>query len=289
MGSDKPDQDDLEKNIFNVLVVDNDDEYYAKIREFLTESRAARYLLNGEPLLFVERVTPEQLESQLGFHLEHDLFIIDPGIGPGGAPEAGGVLVRQLMKSGYRAPVIMLTQDSKVDLNGDTLSLINDRRVRFVLKEGLTAEELRGHVYDAISETISVLIVDDDPEEIELTEHMLGKEAKYAFQVTAANTIEESLDAMRCENFDVILLDYRLGATRGTDAVEKFNEAGFNVPVVLTSQHDDVSHDETALRLLGRRNMRFLSKQQFQEGQLARALYLASNRPTRAHPAIGHA
>ncbi len=285
----KTDQDDLEKNIFNVLVVDNDDEYYAKIREYLTESRAARYLLKGEPLLFVERVTPDQLEAQMAYHLEHDLFILDPGIGPDGTPEAGGELVQRLMKAGYRAPVILLTQDTKVDLNGNTLSLINDRRVRFVLKQGLTAEELRGHVYDAISETISVLVVDDDPEEIELTTHMLGKEAKYAFQVTAAHTLDEALDAMRCDSFDVVLLDYRLGAMRGTEAIEKFNEAGFNVPVVLTSQHDDVSHDETALRLLGRRNMRFLSKQQFEQGQLARSLYLASNRPSRSLHMPGHA
>ena len=80
---------------------------------------------------------------------------------------------------------------------------------------------------------LRVLIVDDDPEDIDLVRDLLDDIEFWSAAVTTATRYEEGLDALDSGDYDVCLLDYQLGAKSGVDflAERRVREAG--MPVIL--------------------------------------------------------
>lgn len=87
--------------------------------------------------------------------------------------------------------------------------------------------------------TVRVLVVDDDPEFVNLTRDLLGDATRATFIVEDADTLEKGLDTVRKGRFDVILLDYRLPDGDGFEFLDRLEKDHIKVPVVIVTGHGD--------------------------------------------------
>ena len=78
-----------------------------------------------------------------------------------------------------------------------------------------------------------ILIVDDEPGAAMLQQRRLVR-AGYVVKVAA--DVEGAMNVLgETTHVDLILMDYRLGATTGLDLNRRIKAAGFDVPVILVS------------------------------------------------------
>jgi len=123
--------------------------------------------------------------------------------------------------------------------------------------------------------TLRVLIVDDDPEDHILTEGTLREARRARFDVDHAYTPAEAREKMDKGDFDLCLLDYALGATDGVNLFIEASAAGFRVPTILLSGHDD---DEIADQVLQAGLADYLEKGNLNGPSLERAILYAIER-----------
>lgn len=81
-----------------------------------------------------------------------------------------------------------------------------------------------------ITDPISVLVVDDDPEFTDLYQHMLSSDC----HVTSANSAEEALSC-NLDTFDVILLDRKMPDASGDEILERLRRQGVTCPVAMVT------------------------------------------------------
>lgn len=80
---------------------------------------------------------------------------------------------------------------------------------------------------------LRMLIVDDDPDDLELAEEVLQP----LFSIRTAKNAREALAALDEEPFDIIVSDYRMPRCNGLDLLTQVKQAHPNVVRVLTSSH----------------------------------------------------
>ncbi|MEG3436092.1 response regulator [Pannus brasiliensis CCIBt3594] len=84
-----------------------------------------------------------------------------------------------------------------------------------------------------------ILLVDDSPEDREVSRRFLSKGSPDKYRIVEAGSIEDGLRAYREEAIDLILLDYRLPDGTGLDFIEE-SEGEIDCPiVVLTGQGNE--------------------------------------------------
>jgi signal transduction histidine kinase len=81
---------------------------------------------------------------------------------------------------------------------------------------------------------LRVLIVEDEPADVELTLHALRQADLDAFW-DVAQTAEEFTDLVRKNSYDVILADYKLPDWNGMESVEILRREQLDIPVILVS------------------------------------------------------
>ena len=94
---------------------------------------------------------------------------------------------------------------------------------------------------------IKVLLVDDDPEDLELTEDALRGASRLRFKVTSVNRPEQGLELLVGGEFDVALVDFQMGATDGLELLRKAREMGSRTPVILLTGHQTETLAKDAL------------------------------------------
>jgi PAS domain S-box-containing protein len=77
-----------------------------------------------------------------------------------------------------------------------------------------------------------VLIVEDDPGVATLQRRRLERAR---FRVEVASDVEAAIAVLEQQRVDLVLLDYRLGATTGLDLHRRMKASGFDVPVIIVS------------------------------------------------------
>lgn len=95
---------------------------------------------------------------------------------------------------------------------------------------------------------ISVLLIEDDEDDYFLTLDLFEAIEIREFVVTWASDVTTGIEQLRSGEFDICLIDYRLGAVTGVDVLQDCKEALRTTPaIVLTGDH---SHevDNAALR-----------------------------------------
>lgn len=115
---------------------------------------------------------------------------------------------------------------------------------------------------------LSLLVVDDDGDDVELLEDTLSEMRGYEAKVTWVPTYEQALRADH-DAYDAILLDYKLGAHSGLDLLKLLAEMGVRAPLILLTGLDDASVD-TAASTLGAAD--YLVKGAFDAPTLERSL-----------------
>lgn len=86
-------------------------------------------------------------------------------------------------------------------------------------------------------EKTRILIVDDDPNHIEMMREFL-RLSGFTY-VVSAPSIRSLIRRLQAEQFDIILLDYRLPDGNGLDALKQIKALGLLVPVIIVTAQGD--------------------------------------------------
>lgn len=81
---------------------------------------------------------------------------------------------------------------------------------------------------------LRVLVVEDDPDDVELELHTLRK-AGFETYAELAKTPEEFKQKLSKTSYDIVLADYRLSGWNGMETVEMLRLEGLDIPVILVS------------------------------------------------------
>lgn len=86
-------------------------------------------------------------------------------------------------------------------------------------------------------EKLKVLLVDDDEDEYVLMKDMLEGTEFFDYEVTQLPNYEKATNELPKNNYDVYLIDFRLGSGLGTDLIKTSYDNGFRKPsILLTGQ-----------------------------------------------------
>ena len=89
-------------------------------------------------------------------------------------------------------------------------------------------------------EKVRVLLVEDNPRDVEIIRRMLGNYQRARFEVHSADTAEQGLEQLGTDEFDVILLDYMLPGQDGLRFLARVGDDPDVPPVImLTAQGDE--------------------------------------------------
>lgn len=94
---------------------------------------------------------------------------------------------------------------------------------------------------------IHLLYVDDDEDDFLLLKLQLGKSAMREYALDRASTYEEALTRLS-DNYDLILVDYRLGKENGLELLKRIKEDNPFMPVIMLTGMEDTVIDTEALK-----------------------------------------
>jgi signal transduction histidine kinase len=123
--------------------------------------------------------------------------------------------------------------------------------------------------------TARVLIVDDDPVDLELTRRLLAGGLRLRFQVESAQGLDEAVEIMRGRKYDVMLLDLNLPSSYGLSTLAAIRRENDQLPIIVLS---GLSDEETALRSLDHGAQDYLVKGQVTADMLVNAIRYAIQR-----------
>ncbi len=99
------------------------------------------------------------------------------------------------------------------------------------------------------TQTRRVLLVEDDEEDYEFTKDLFAELGTATHQLVWVRDYRTALEAGRRENYDVCLVDYRLGgAEDGVELARQLIADGHRMPVILLTGQNDREVDDEAAR-----------------------------------------
>ncbi|MBK9154639.1 MAG: response regulator [Chloracidobacterium sp.] len=93
-----------------------------------------------------------------------------------------------------------------------------------------------------------VLMVEDDEDDYVLARGLFDEISRGRYEITWVRTFDEAVDRAGCGEFDVCLIDYRLGEKNGLDLIGELRSAGYSCPMIILTGQGDREIDEMALR-----------------------------------------
>lgn len=243
-----------------VLLVEDDDDDYALVRELIVEIQD----------LSVDLIRASDYETALKTLLDADIqaCLVDFCIGS----ESGVDFVRRLKAIGCNLPMIILTgaDDSGVDQQALAAGASN-----FLDKSGLDAERLGRVLRYACSQPtcaeqtpqslpsvglplgvedqsqpadMRVLLIEDDEDDYFLTKSLLadifGRHLKMEWIASWQPALERALEGQH----DVAIVDYRLGARNGLELVREAVHLGCSMPFIVLTGEGNREIDLEAMR-----------------------------------------
>ncbi len=110
-----------------------------------------------------------------------------------------------------------------------------------------------------IPRPIRILHVDDEPADLEIARIFLKKEWKDDFEISGVLSVEEALNKLESEHFDVIITDYKMPGMSGIDFLEavRKNEKYTDTPFIIFT---DKGGEEVAVEAMNKGADRYISK-----------------------------
>ena len=124
---------------------------------------------------------------------------------------------------------------------------------------------------------IRVLLIEDNPDDAELIQLLLGKATDSSFVVSHENRLHKGVDRLGCDRFDVVLLDFSLPDSFGLDTFLSVHETAPRVPVIVLTSLDD---DELAAKAVREGAQDYLVKREVDTRLLVRSIRYAIARQT---------
>ena len=94
---------------------------------------------------------------------------------------------------------------------------------------------------------IRILLLDDDEDDYFFVKSLLAAIGVGRYELEWASNFDAAWAAVGAKSFDVYLLDYEIGQETGLDFLEKLNQKGNLVPVILLTGHEDKETDIAAM------------------------------------------
>ncbi|MGC3971180.1 MAG: response regulator [Pirellulales bacterium] len=126
-----------------------------------------------------------------------------------------------------------------------------------------------------MSDVVRVLLVDDDQDDYLLTSEQLRDAFGARLALAWEGSYEAGLQALREREFDVCLLDFRLGARTGLDLLNEAVAAHVETPIILLTGQGE---REVDLQVMQAGAADYLTKDQLSSGVLERAIRHAQER-----------
>ena len=99
-----------------------------------------------------------------------------------------------------------------------------------------------------MKDSYCILVVDDDPQELAIIEMLLA-ESKHRFEIKWLNHPEVACQELIEGQFDIALIDYRIGETDGSLMLEKAVEGGCRKPLIMLTGQGDPALDEYVMKI----------------------------------------
>ena len=128
---------------------------------------------------------------------------------------------------------------------------------------------------DCTTKPLSVLLIEDSPEEAELIQAMLAQSRRERVNVEHVTRLGDGLARLASAPADVILLDFSLPDSKGLVSFERARAAAPHVPIVILTNFDD---EETALSAVREGAQDYLVKRQVDNELLLRSIRYAIER-----------
>ncbi|MEZ5359816.1 MAG: ATP-binding protein [Candidatus Zixiibacteriota bacterium] len=90
---------------------------------------------------------------------------------------------------------------------------------------------------------VRVLLIDDDEDEFIITNDTLDSIKEIKYNVTWAPNTEDAIETLKDRQYDIILLDYYLGAETGLDALVQIRKCDKKTPVIVLTGLSDIKID----------------------------------------------
>ena len=94
---------------------------------------------------------------------------------------------------------------------------------------------------------VKILLVDDDEDDYILTEDMLKAAAPWSYELEWVSQYTEALQRIRENEYDVCLIDYRLGGQDGLALFSEAFEGGVQTPFIMLTGQRDQAIDQKAM------------------------------------------
>ncbi len=119
------------------------------------------------------------------------------------------------------------------------------------------------------TETIRILIIDDDPGDYYMTRAMLEQLSEPRIETEWASSFEQALTGIRSGSFDLYLVDYFLEDRTGLDLLREARDQGLRAPMIMITGKGSRSVDLEAMEI-GAAD--YLVKGQFDPAALERSI-----------------
>ncbi|MEG4011686.1 MULTISPECIES: PAS domain S-box protein [unclassified Microcoleus] len=127
--------------------------------------------------------------------------------------------------------------------------------------------------------TLKVLLVEDCAEDAELIQELLSEYGlRGSIETTNVVRLQDAIEILSCEIFDVILLDLTLPDSQKFNTFFRLQDCGINIPIVILTAADE---EEMAVELIAAGAQDYLVKKQVNSRLLVRTLRCAIAREKR--------
>ncbi len=96
---------------------------------------------------------------------------------------------------------------------------------------------------------IRVLLVEDDEDDYILTKTLVSARENANIRLDWVDTYEAALQTLASGQYDIYLVDYRLGEHTGIELIQEASRRGSPMPMILLTGQDDLTVDQSALEL----------------------------------------
>ncbi|MEZ0542336.1 hybrid sensor histidine kinase/response regulator [Fibrella arboris] len=97
--------------------------------------------------------------------------------------------------------------------------------------------------------TIRVLLVEDDEDDYILTRTLMSAPENRNLRLDWVEGYDEAFERITANDYDVYLIDYRLGERTGIELIQEATDAGCQAPMILLTGQDDQSIDYSAMAI----------------------------------------
>lgn len=94
-----------------------------------------------------------------------------------------------------------------------------------------------------------ILLIDDDEDEFVILQDILLDIPESDYQIDWEDNYENALDTIQGNQYDVVLIDYRLGPETGISIIKKAQVKGIDIPFILMTGQEQREVDENALNV----------------------------------------